>query len=268
MAGGCRSRGSGLITSLICACGSGCATRWLMINASGSSGSGRGSTTHHGSPHRLELTLLTAAGREWLEQLPLPAVACEQIAVGLLMSDELDAELPPITKQLCSYARRQPGCKALMGCYGIGVLTSVTILAELGDVRRFSSSREAVRYDGMDITVHASDRHRTRHLSRQGPPTLRWALYEAAQAASRAGSPDREYYLQGWSPRAQRQHPLNRAHAPPGESRNPPGGERRTLPPSVPIPPALHSRRATPLSQAPRSATSTATPPPHLHAEA
>lgn len=33
------------------------------------------------------------------------------------------------------------------------------------------------------------------HLSRQGPPALRWALYEAAQAAHRKSSPDREYYL-------------------------------------------------------------------------
>ena len=152
---------------------------------------------HHGFPHRRELTLLTAAGREWLEQLPLPAVAREQIAVGLRMSDALDAQLPAIDKQLCSYARRQPGCKALIGHYGIGALTSVAILAELGDVRRFSCSRQAVRYGGLDITVHASDRRRAPgHLSRQGPPTLRWALYEAAQAASRTGSPDREYYLQ------------------------------------------------------------------------
>ncbi len=28
------------------------------------------------------------------------------------------------------------------------------------------------------------------------PPALRWALYEAAQAARRPTSPDREYYLQ------------------------------------------------------------------------
>ena len=33
-------------------------------------------------------------------------------------------------------------------------------------------------------------------ISRQGPPALRWALYEAAQIARRPGSPDREYYLQ------------------------------------------------------------------------
>ena len=35
-----------------------------------------------------------------------------------------------------------------MGHYGIGELTSVAILAELGDSRRFSSSRKAVRYAG------------------------------------------------------------------------------------------------------------------------
>ena len=49
----------------------------------------------------------------------------------------------------------------------------------------------------MDITVYQSDRHRSPgHLSRQGPPALRWALYEAAQRARFPSSPDREYYLQ------------------------------------------------------------------------
>jgi len=74
--------------------------------------------------------------------------------------------------------------------YGLGPLTSVTILAELGDTRRFQNSRDAVRYAGLDITVYQSDQHRAAgHLSRQGPPALRWALYEAAQAARRRAAP-------------------------------------------------------------------------------
>ena len=109
------------------------------------------------------------------------------------MIDALDAQLAPLDKQLRGYARRQPGCKALMGQFGVGELTAVTILAELGDAGRFSSSREAVRFAGLDITVHQSDQRRAPgHLSRQGPPALRWALFEAA----RAGSPDREYFTQ------------------------------------------------------------------------
>ena len=45
--------------------------------------------------------------------------------------------------------------------------------------------------------MHQSDQRRAPgHLSRQGPPALRWALYEAAQLARRAGSPDHAYYAQ------------------------------------------------------------------------
>ena len=150
---------------------------------------------HHGVPKRADL--LTNENRAWVCQLPLPATGREQIAVGLAMVDAIDLQLQPIDKELCAYARRQVGCRALRRHYGIGALTSVTVLAELGDVRRFPSSREAVRYAGMDITVHASDKRRAPgHRSRQGPPALRWALYEAAQAASRERSPDRQYFLQ------------------------------------------------------------------------
>ena len=85
-----------------------------------------------------------------------------------------------------------------MAHYGIGELCAVTILAELGDCTRFSSSRQAVRYAGMDITVYESDRRRAPgHLSRQGPPALRWALFEAAQQTRRrTASPDRDYFEQ------------------------------------------------------------------------
>jgi transposase len=151
---------------------------------------------HHGLPKRAGL--LTAENRAWLGQLSLPAAAREQIMVALLMTDAVDARVAPLDRELRAYARRQAGCRALQTAhYGIGALTSVVILAELGVTRRFSSSREAVRYSGMDITVHASDKRRAPgHLSRQGPPALRWALYEAAQAARRPGSPDRVYYQQ------------------------------------------------------------------------
>src|SRR3954469_17631113 len=148
---------------------------------------------HHGVPARS--WLMTAASRAWLADLELPATAREQIRIALAMIDAHDTQLTPLDQELRDYARRQLGCRALMRHYGIGPLTSITILAELGDARRFSSSREAVRYAGLDITVHQSDARRAPgHLSRQGPPALRWALFEAAQCARRPGSPDHDYY--------------------------------------------------------------------------
>ena len=108
---------------------------------------------HHGLPHRSELHLLSGEGRAWLEQVEIPDAAREQIMVAIAMSEALDVQIAPLDKQLRAYARRQPGCRALMAHYGIGELTSVAILAELGDCRRFSSSRQAVRYSGLDITL-------------------------------------------------------------------------------------------------------------------
>ena len=141
---------------------------------------------------------MTADGREWLATQPLPATAREQVTVALAMIDAFDIQLAPLTTELRDYARRQTGCKALIAAhYGIGGLCAVTILAELGDARRFDNSRDAVRYGGLDITVKQSDAHRAPgRLSRQGPPALRWALYEAAQQARHPRSPDRDYYLQ------------------------------------------------------------------------
>jgi transposase len=62
-----------------------------------------------------------------------------------------------------------------MRLYGMGELTSLVTLCELGDVTRLSASRKAVRMAGIDIGVHRSDRRaRVGKLTRQGSPHLRW----------------------------------------------------------------------------------------------
>jgi transposase len=54
---------------------------------------------------------------------------------------------------------------------------------------------QVVRHSGLDVTVDASDHRRAGgHLSRQGPETLRWALYEAAKASARHAAPEHAYY--------------------------------------------------------------------------
>jgi transposase len=109
----------------------------------------------------------------------------------------LNEEIAALRPELVRFSRAQSGCRALQTHDGIGPLTSVAIGAELGDCRRFSSSSDAVRHTGLDITVHSSDSRRARgHLARQGPGILRWALFEAAVCAARPASPDHPYYLE------------------------------------------------------------------------
>jgi transposase len=162
-------------------------TRWLQRI--------RATLFHHGvdgAPERLR----TSGGRDFLAQLALPADARERIEIALEMVDSLERQLRPLEAELRKLARRQAGCRALMGLYGMGELTSLVTLTELGDVQRLSASRKAVRMAGIDVGVHRSDRRsRVGKLNRQGSPQLRWALYEAAQSACRPSSPDREDYL-------------------------------------------------------------------------
>src|SRR6266571_2591566 len=118
-------------------------------------------------------------------------------AVALRMIDALDRELTALRAELVAFGRRQPGCKELQHEYGIGALTAVVIWSELGDARRFANSRNAVRHTGLDISVYSSDGKCSRgHLTRQGPPMLRWALYEAGRCAARQTSSDHAYYEQ------------------------------------------------------------------------
>src|SRR5215218_9011514 len=106
--------------------------------------------THPGralSPRRPGAQLVARRrSRRWLAGLELAPVAREQITTALTLVDAIETQRVPLDQRLRDHAKHQPGCRALTGHYGIGPLTSITILAELGDARRFSSSREAVRF--------------------------------------------------------------------------------------------------------------------------
>jgi len=145
-----------------------------------------------------EAQITSTETRDWLaaDTVQLSEAARQRIEAGYRIIDATDAVRLPLRADLERFGRRQPACKALIAAhYGIGPLTAVVVWAELGDCRRFSRSMQVVRHTGLDVTVDQSDRHRGHgYLSRQGPGTLRWALFEAGMAASRATSPDRAYY--------------------------------------------------------------------------
>jgi transposase len=151
---------------------------------------------HQGVPAGLRPR--TLAGRAALARVELSPAGRELVTLALRMIDTIDLELAPLTRELHVFARRQPGCRALRErLYGVGPVSATAILAELGDCRRFSSSDDAVRHAGLDVTVYQSDDKRAPgRLSHEGPELLRWALFEAAVSAARAGSPDHAYYLQ------------------------------------------------------------------------
>jgi transposase len=153
---------------------------------------------HQGVPgiaHRLSSTearAVLASGAD----IGLSSAGAQAVQVALRQMEHLEAEMGLVHAQIAAFSRRQAGCKILQQqLFGVGPLIAAVIWAFLGDARRFSSSAQAVRHAGLDVTVYSSDGKRTPgHLSHQGPPILRWALFEAGHQASRASSPDHRYY--------------------------------------------------------------------------
>jgi transposase len=119
-----------------------------------------------------------------------------QVNTALAVMDTLAEHLERLRRRLVATAAHVKGARALAeGIYGVGPMTALALCAWLGGADRFSSSRKAVRFTGLDITVHSSDSKRSPgRLSRQGPEVLRWLLFEAAKTSARGCAPGHRYY--------------------------------------------------------------------------
>jgi len=152
---------------------------------------------HQGAPAFHDLSRADApAELAELARGHLSAAGQVQVGVCLRMLAAVEAELDATRRRLLAAARQMRGAKVLAeSIYGVGPVTALALTCWLAGAGRFTSSRKAVRFTGLDITVHSSDSKRSPgHLSRQGPPVLRWALYEAGKTHARSVAPDHGYY--------------------------------------------------------------------------
>jgi len=156
---------------------------------------------HQGAPALGEGALRTGQGLAELRAaaaVRLSPAGQLQVATALDVIEALEARMHELRHQLTDAARHLTGAKVLAArLYGVGPVTALALTCWLGGAGRFSSSRQAVRFAGLDVTVWSSDRKGPPgRLSRQGPPVLRWAVYEAGKAHARASAPDHAYYAQ------------------------------------------------------------------------
>ena len=154
---------------------------------------------HHGAPALGAGTLRTGPGLAALRDVSAAGLSPAgqlQVATALEVLEALEARLHAVRHQLLAEARHLAGAKVLAErLYGVGPVTALALTCWLAGEGRFSSSRQAVRFAGLDITVSSSDRKGPPgKLSRQGPPVLRWAVYEAGKTHARTSAPDHRYY--------------------------------------------------------------------------
>jgi transposase len=126
-------------------------------------------------------------GRDWLAGLDLPAASREVIEDCLGMIDAIQVPIDRLDAEVHAHAKDDPRVKVLTRLPGVGELTALVMLAEIGDIDRFGSARKLAAWAGLTPTVRGSDRTvRHGHISKQGSTWLRWILCEAAQTAKRS----------------------------------------------------------------------------------
>jgi len=105
---------------------------------------------------------------------------------------QMDKEIARVELQLHKHIARHTSLaedlKLLMSIPGVGFLTAVVIMAELGDLRQFKRARQLSAFAGLSPQHHESGTsvHGKPRMSKKGNSRVRQALYMASLSAVRA----------------------------------------------------------------------------------
>jgi transposase len=140
----------------------------------------------------------TGENRAWWEQLKLSELETLRLKQELQSLRMVREHILEVEKQLgCLSTSERWGTQAthVMQLPGVGIVVTMTILAAIGDIRRFESPKKLVGYAGLGAGVHDSGQtHREKGITKSGRKELRWALVEAAWQAIRSNPRLRAQY--------------------------------------------------------------------------
>jgi transposase len=138
----------------------------------------------HGLAYR-GTTAWTAAHERYLAQITFPFPAQELAYVEYRQAvGESHARVERLTasmREQLAHWRMRPVVEALMTLRGINLVAAMTLVAELGDLRRFAHPRELMSFLGLVPSEHTSgERRRQGAITRTGNGHARRMLVEAA----------------------------------------------------------------------------------------
>jgi transposase len=136
--------------------------------------------------------LFGAWGSTWLDELRLPQPYAGKVASLRQLIAWLSAEVSLLDAVIAGLLGHYGPYRAVQRLPGIGPVLAAVIIAEIGDVSRFSCPARLCSWAGLTPRHRESGLKVARgHITKQGSPILRWALVEAIQHQP-GGSPPRE----------------------------------------------------------------------------
>lgn len=104
--------------------------------------------------------------------------------------------LATVRAEVIRLAAQLPEWETVRAMYGVGDITGAQLMAELGDVRRFSGRRSIVGFAGIDPAVDKSGKHQpnSKPTSKRGSPHLRKTLFQVVSTYLKRKPADEPVY--------------------------------------------------------------------------
>jgi transposase len=137
---------------------------------------------HHLPPAEGEL--FTAERQAWWLALPVTPLERVRIQSDLATLTFAQAQIALLDQCLTAEAAADERMPLLIQLPGFALTTALTVLAAIGDIRRFPDAAHLIGYAGLGARVHDSGlTHHTGRITKAGRRDLRRAVIEAAQSA-------------------------------------------------------------------------------------
>ena len=140
-------------------------------------------------------TIRTAHFQELLREADMNEVQAMRLSHLFRLMESLDAQIGEIELWLKGKAEEANKVKILLTQRGVGYLTALCLVHTLGDVTRFTTTRQVTAFIGLDPLEQSSgSRTRFGHVSKAGSPLLRFLLGQSANIAVRYDARLKSFY--------------------------------------------------------------------------
>lgn len=110
--------------------------------------------------------------------------------------NELDREIKQLESEIIKRGKTLKGLKRLLQLHGMNLLSAISLLAEIGDIELFESSKQLTSYAGLvTSTRQSNETTRHGHITKQGRKRLRTTAIRAILSmVNRTSSPLMDFY--------------------------------------------------------------------------
>jgi transposase len=123
----------------------------------------------------------------WQKDRKLSSVEQFQLELEMENRAYLEKQIQRISREVTKMCHQRPWAQSmtyLMQLPGFGVITAMTVLAAIGAIQRFGSSKHLASYSGLTGGLEQSGTKLvSKGITKEGRKELRWAMVEVAQRA-------------------------------------------------------------------------------------